>query len=129
MTIVARLLPEGEWEKLATRAPFDVAGLPDPEHWLIPVVEKDGVIVASCGILDTVHWDGFCVDDDVQKNPAVFRALLDLSIVTLQERGIPGVHLTVPNDRPDLQAMVEQYGFVPSEGKLYILQVPPQQVT
>jgi len=124
MTIAARLLPEGEWEKLIDREPFNIAGLPDPLHWIIPVVERDGVIVASCAIFDTVHWDAFCLDPEVQGNSAVFRSLLELSVATLQERGIPGVHITVPNDRPDLQAMVEAFGFQPAPGVLYFYAVP-----
>lgn len=122
----ARLLPMDEWWRLDGRPPF-TDGLPtDDQHWLIPVVEDDqGRIVASCAIFDTVHWDCFQIDEDAQKNPAVFRQLLTLSIATLQGYGVPVAHLTVADDRPDLQAMVERFGFVKAPGSLYILAVPP----
>lgn len=124
--ITARLLPPERWEELRDREPFNVAGLPvDAEHWLIPVVEIDGRIVASCALFDTVHWDAFHVDEAWQKHPAVFGKLLEFSVQTLRERGVQGVHITVPDNRPDLQAMVERFGFVPAPGKLYLYQVPP----
>jgi hypothetical protein len=123
----ARILPEAEWARVADRPPFDQVGLPDPAHWLIPVVEIEGRIVASCAIFDTVHWDAFAIDADCQRHPAIFRCLLDLSVATLQESGVPGAHITVPLDRPDLQAMVERFGFVPAPGRLYIYAVPPRK--
>lgn len=126
--LTARLLPAAEWDRLAVREPFASHGLPDPDHWLIPVVELDGTIVASCALFDTVHWDGFAVDPAAQRHPGVFRALLDLAVATLRDRGVGGVHITVPDDRPDLQAMVEHFGFVPAPGKLYALAVPPAEV-
>ena len=124
--VTARLLPEEEWEKLLDREPFRSAGLPDAQHWLIPVVEIDGAIVASCGILDTVHWDGFQIDPHARKNPAVFGALLKLSLRTLQQHGVTGVHLTIPHGEPELEAMVERFGFSKSPGTLYLLRVPPE---
>lgn len=127
MTLQARLLPVDEWWKLADREPFASAGVPTAsEHWIIPVVEIDGRIVASCAIFDTVHWDGFQVDGDATRNPAIFRQLLELSLQTLQEYKVDGAHVTVPHDRPDLQAMVEQFGFIPAPGVLYILPVKPR---
>lgn len=123
----ARLLPADEWYKLAEIEPFATSGPPDPLHWVVPVVEADGAIVASCGIFDTVHWDGFHVAEQYRKHPVVFRQLLELAITTLQENGIPGVHITVPDDQPDLSAMVEAFGFVRAPGVLYLLAVPPRK--
>lgn len=125
--LTTRLLPEGEWAKLDQIEPFKSAGRPDPLHWMIPVVEKDGQIVASCALFDTVHWDGFHVTESERGNPAVFRALLEQAITTLRESGVPGVHVTIPPNSPELELMVERFGFVPSTGKLYIWSVHPPE--
>ena len=122
--MTSRLLPPDEWFKLADRPPFDHAGLPDSDHWLIVVVEEDGQILASCALLDTVHWDGFHVNEDQRGNPAVFKQLLERSIATLQAHGVPGAHVTVPEDHPALSAMVERFGFIPAPGRLYLYAVP-----
>ena len=122
----ARLLPEAEWDKLKTIEPFASNGLPNAEHWLVPVVEDQGRIVASCGIFDAVHWDCFQIDDAYQANPVVFKQLLAMAIQTLQDHDVPGAHLTVPHNRPDLQAMVERFGFVEAPGKLYLIRTPPR---
>ena len=120
----ARLLPPEEWEKLADRPPFKDTGLPNPDHWAIVVVEDAGEIVASCALFDTVHWDGFHVNEEFRGHAGVFRQLLGASMATLQERGVPGVHLTIPHGQPELEAMAERFGFVPADGKLYIVAVP-----
>lgn len=120
----ARLLPPDEWEKLNEVPPFDAAGLPDKEHWLIVVVEEGDRIVASCALFDTVHWDGFYIHPDYRQHPVVFRSLLSLSLSTLQDHGVTGTHITVPDDRPDLKEMVERFGFVQAPGTLYLFRVP-----
>ena len=120
----ARLLPTDEWSRLTTIEPYASSGLPDPRSWVIVVVEDRGEIVASCALFDAVHWDGFQIDPAYQKNPAVFRQLLDLSLETLRSHGVAGVHITVPDDQPELQAMVERFGFVRAPGVLYLYAVP-----
>lgn len=120
----ARLLPPEEWDKLADRPPFDQAGLPDSDHWAIVVVEEGEEILASCALFDTVHWDGFHVNEEVRGNPAVFRALLGCSIAKLQAAGVPGVHMTIPANQPELELMAERFGFVKAPGTLYIVAVP-----
>ncbi len=129
MSIRSRLLPYAEWEKIADREPYTNIGMPAQDgHWQIIVVEDatSGGILASCAIFDTVHWDGFQVNPEVQKNPVVFQALLAESLKVLQDNGVPGVHITVPNESPDLQKMVESFGFIEAPGKLYLFQVPPR---
>lgn len=120
----ARLLPPDEWTKLEALEPYRSAGLPSPAHWIIVVVEEEDRIVASCALFDTVHWDGFAIDPAYQKNPVVFRQLLDLSVSTLQAHDVTGVHITVPDDQPELRAMVERFGFVRAPGTLYLYAVP-----
>lgn len=121
----ARVLPLAEWGKLAHYEPYATHGLPNPDHWEFIVSEIDGEIVAHCSIFDTVHWDGFFVEEQYRANPVVFGSLLERSLQTLREHGVAGVHLTVPNNQPELEAMVERFGFVPAPGKLYICAVPP----
>ena len=128
--ITARILPYAEWDKVADRPPFNVAGLPDESvaaHWEIIVVEADGAIVACCSLSDQVHWDGFSVDEAYQGNPAVFRHLLAFSLLQLQAAQVPGAHLTIPHDQPVLEAMVERFGFVKAPGSLYIVSTRPPE--
>jgi hypothetical protein len=125
--LTARILPHEEWHKVADRPPFNDGGLPDAAHWIIIVVEEDGEIVASCSLFDTVHWDGFHVNETHRGNPGVFRQLLEQSLTVLQAHGVPGVHLTIPNYQPALELMVERFGFVPAPGKLYIYSVRPPE--
>lgn len=128
--ITSRVLPHEEWDRVAAFAPFNEAGLPSGEaaqHWEILVVEDDGQIVACCSLSDQVHWDGFSVDAAHRGNPVVFRALLEQSLQTLIDAGVAGAHLTIPDDHPELAAMVERFGFIPAPGRLYLLAVPPRR--
>ena len=125
--ITTRLLPPEEWEKLRAFFPYNQSDLPDPQHWLIVAAEDDGRLVRCCAIFDAVHWDGFAILPAYQKHPAVFGGLLRTSKATLRERGIAGVHVTVPDDQPDLQQMVEDYGFIKAPGTLYLYQVPTEE--
>ncbi len=123
-----RELPSDEWHRLSTIPPFD-AGLPDPAHWRILCVEDQGEIVGICGASNQVHWDPWWVHPAHQGRAGVFRQLLTAGIQLFQQSGVPGVHITVPNDQPELQALVQKFGFVEAPGKLYLLAVPePQEV-
>ena len=125
----ARVLPEAEWDKVADRAPYNLAGLPPPNHhWLILVVEDDdGRVLASCALSDQVHWDGWDINPEAQGHAGVFRALLQLGISELQKSGVPGAHLTIPDGRPDLEHMVDRFGFLKAPGVLFVLPVPPER--
>lgn len=127
--ITSRLLPVEEWGKLQAIVPYFKDGLPDEQHWVMPVVEVDGQIVASCALFDTVHWDIFNILPAYQKNPAVVRKLIALGLDTMRESGIPSVHLTIPFDQPDLMALAAEFGFVESPHKLYIYAVPPPRTS
>jgi hypothetical protein len=124
--ITSRLLPPEEWSKLQAIVPYFAAGTPSPDHWLMPVVEEDGQIIASCALFDTTHWDVFNILPAYQKNPAVIRHLLDVSLQTMRDLGIPSVHLTIPDDQPALIEMAEQFGFVKSPFALYLCAIPPK---
>lgn len=118
-----RVLPPEEWPRLQDRFPYN-QGLPDPEHWRIIVAEQDGQIVGRCAIFDTVHWDDWDIAPDHQGKAAVFRGLVREGLQVLHEAGILGVHTTVPDSRPDLQHLVEHFGYQVAPGKLYLLYVP-----
>ena len=126
--ITSRILPVDEWDKVKDRPPYNETGLPLPDgHWAIIVVEDGEEILASCALFDTVHWDGFHVNPSMRKNPVVFRALLEQSLSELQASGVAGAHITIPEDSPDLEAMVEAFGFVRAPGVLYLPAVPPRK--
>jgi len=117
--ITQRLLPVAEWSRVAHLEPFASGGLPDPEHWRIVVVERDGAIVAMCSLFDTVHWDLFYVADTERGNPVVFKELVEGGVSVMDEYQIQQVHTTVPFARPDLGEMLERFGFELAPGELY----------
>lgn len=117
-----RELPPDEFGRLAEFSPFD-QGLPDPAHWRILCVEDEGRIIGFCGASDQVHWDPWYVDPAHQGKAAVFRLLLDAGLQIFRDANVGAVHVTVPDARPDLQLLVERFGFVEAPGKLYIFPV------
>jgi hypothetical protein len=121
----ARVLPPEEWHRIQAIPPFDQGlALPDPDHWRILVVEDEaGEIVGTCSLFDTVHWDAWWIDGEHRGKAAVFRLLMDAGLRELREADIGSVHATIHNLRPDLQAIVERFGFISAPGKLYILLV------
>lgn len=123
MAITFRQLPVAEWDKLRAFSPFD-QGLPNPDHWRVIVAEEDGAIVGHCSLFDTVHWDAFYVHPDHRGKATVFGGLIREGLQMLEEAGVHLVHSTVSNSRPDMQALLERFGYTPAEGKLYLLYVP-----
>lgn len=121
--MITRELPPTEWPRLSQIPPFD-QGLPDPEHWRILCCEDAGEILGVCGASDQVHWDPWWVHPDHQGKTSVFKQLLEAGLQMFSASDIYGVHVTVPDDRPELQALVERFGFIEAPGKLYLLAVP-----
>lgn len=117
--VTKRVLPQEEWGKVAGIEPFASGGLPDPEHWRIVVVERDGTIVAVSSLFDTVHWDLFWVAEAERGNPVVFKELVEGGIAVMVEHDLKQVHTTVPFGRPDLSRMLERVGFQLAPGELY----------
>lgn len=119
MPLTRRVLPPAEWARIAHIEPFASGGLPNPDYWRIVVVERDGVIVACCSLFDTVHWDCFWVAEGDRGNPAVFKDLIEAGVQVMDDHQIPMVHTTVPDERGDLGAMLERFGFHNAHGQLY----------
>jgi hypothetical protein len=117
--LTTRILPPAEWPRLATVEPFAVGGLPDSDHWRIVVCERDGVIVGSCALLDTVHWDLFWVAEADRGNPVIFKDLIEGGVRVMIEHGINLVHTTVPDGHPDVEAMLLRFGFKRAPGTLF----------
>lgn len=117
-----RVLPVEEWPRLMEVEPFQTYGLPNPQHWIVIVVEDDeGRIVAHTDLSDAVHWD-FHVTPEWRGNAGVFRALLEHGQEALQANAVAGAHTTIAD--PIVQAMAERFGFIPAPGKLYLYPVP-----
>ena len=127
MSLTARVLPPEEWDRVRHIPPFD-QGLPQPDNWRILTVEEDGQIVGCCSLYDSVHWDGFWIDDKHQGKSGVFRAMVAEGLTVLKEAGVLGVHTTVPDARPDLQDLVQRFGYMEAPGKLYLLYVPDAKI-
>lgn len=117
--ITTRLLPPEEYDRLTEIEPYKTGGLPDSDHWRIIVVEDEGRIVGTCALFDTVHWDFWHVDEAYRGNPVVFKDLIAGGISVMIEHGIDMVHTTVPNGRPDVEAMLERFGFQHAPGVLF----------
>lgn len=117
--LTTRVLPPEELHRLSTIPPYSAGGLPNAENWRIVVVERDGAIVASCALFDTVHWDYFWMADDERGNPVVFKDLLEGSVRVMQHYGITIVHTTIPSHRTELAAMLTRFGFTRVPGDLY----------
>ena len=128
--IEGRVLEQFEWDRVKDRPPYDQTGLPAKDgHWEIIIVEdRTGEILASCAIFDTVHWDSWWIDPAHQGKAGAFRALVAQGLDELNARQIVGVHTTVPDTRPDLQELVERFGFMPAPGKLFLLHVPDAKI-
>lgn len=125
LALTSRLLPPEEWDKVAHVPPFSTVGIPDPDHWRVLVVEDaEGKVVAVSHLYDMVHWDSFWIDPAHQGKAAAFRAMVTSGLETLGTLGIQVVHTTVPNDRPDLQQLVLDFGYQQAPGQLYLLYVP-----
>jgi len=73
---MARVLPLAEYERLS------VTGMPPfvpavrPEDTEVIVVEEDGRIVASVGVLRIPHYEGWWIAPDYRGNAGVIRRLL-----------------------------------------------------
>jgi hypothetical protein len=120
-----RKLPVGEWGRLITDGiePFASHGLPDPDHWRMLVGEQNGVIVGVSSLYETVHNDWWIAPNG-RNHPALVTGLWRETARELAEAGVTMVHATVRDVQPDVQAMVERLGYLPSGGQLYILYVP-----
>jgi hypothetical protein len=117
--ITQRILPPEEWGRVASIEPFASGGLPDPAHWRIVVVERDGQIVACCSLFDAVHWDLFWVAESERGNPVVFKELIEGGVTVMDEFDVQQVHTTVPWGNPAIEEMLQRFGFRPAPGTLY----------
>jgi hypothetical protein len=114
-----RVLPPEEWDKIRHIPPYD-RGVPTPEHWQPLVVEDaDGAILGCCSIFDAVHWDCWWVDPTHPAKAGVFWSLISAGLQDLRDLGIGIAHVVIPEDRPDLAALVERFGFEKAKGALY----------
>ncbi len=114
-----RALPPEEWDKIRHIPPFDTQGLPNPELWRPLVVEIDGQVVGCCSIFDTIHWDCWWVDPAHPARAGVFWSLIQAGRAELKSIGVGVAHVVIPDNRPDLAALVERFGFQKAPGTLY----------
>lgn len=122
--ITVRELPAAEWERLRAFEPFASGGLPDaPEHWRVIVAEEAGTIVGFTCMYQTVHYEPIYIDPAHRHQPGLFAGLWRESKRIFDAHGIQLIHVTVPNSLPSQQRMVERFGFIPADGKLYLGEV------
>ncbi len=119
--LIARLLPPGEWSRLAMTHLADVWSLFDPDHVLVFVVEADGRIVATWTAMSLVHLEGLWIHPDHRGRAGTARALVAQMQETLSGRGVSEA-LTLASD-PRVAILIEHYGGTKVEADLYRIPV------
>jgi hypothetical protein len=115
--LIARVLTSEEWAaERGERLP------PRGEHLAI-VVERDGELVGACHLFTAVHWDGWWIAPGARGRGAVLKGLIDTSLTVLQEAGLDTVYTGVEDERADVAALLEHFGFRPAPGRLFLLKV------
>lgn len=120
-----RVLPVDEWPRLLAHEPFASGGLPDPTFWRIIVAEQpDGAgssrIVAFVCLWTAIHCEPVWFDPAVRNHPKLFMGLWHAARQQVEASGASMVFATIDDDRPDLQALWQSFGFVGAPGRLYI---------
>jgi hypothetical protein len=124
--LTTRRLPPEEWNRLQAFEPFQSHGLPAAERaedWVVLVVERDGAIVGSCSLFTTVHWDCWWIDPASRRRAGVLGALVKAALGVLRSAEVATVYTGLPEGRPELQTLLEHFGFLPAAGQLYVLDV------
>lgn len=119
-----RVLPPEDWERLRDFEPFNLGGLPDPAAWRIIVAEQGGVggpIVAFVCLWGAIHCEPAWFDPAVRHHPKLFLGLWsEARRVLTEEIGAQMVFSTIDDDKPELQALWERFGFIRGPGRQYV---------
>lgn len=123
--LTCRPLLHSEWPLLLDLAiePFASCGLPDRDHWIIVGAFDGEALVAISALYETVHNDPWWIAPGYRRSPSLVAEMWRATKAVLDEKGVEGIHVTVRDDQPEVQAMVERLGYTPAPGKLYILRV------
>jgi RimJ/RimL family protein N-acetyltransferase len=122
-----RELPPEEWSRLVVFEPFATHGIPDGDAiaaWHILVAEDDNEIVGFTGLFNAPHWEPWWIAPAYRQHAGLVRGLVRLGLDTLSESQLVSVFVTVGDDAPEVQQLVERLGFTPAPGRLYLLYVP-----
>ena len=119
-----RVLDPSEWPLLVRDGiePYATYGLPDPEHTILIAALQDGRIMGVSNLTEVVvnHWH---IAPQARRSPVMVQGLWRETERILIERGVPSIHATVADANVDVQQMVEDLGYEPAEGRLYIIGV------
>ena len=123
--LTTRVLPVDEWARLLAVEPYRTLGLPggEADAWRVVVVERDGVIVGTCAVFTTVHWDCWWIDKAARGKAGVLRALLRAGLQLLAECGVGAAYTGAETGSPELAALLVEFGFVPAAGRLFVLDI------
>ena len=78
--MIARVLPESEWSKLAVTGFAQIGPTLRPEDVQIIVVEDGSKIVATMGVLRVTHFESLWIDPAYRGNAGLGRRLLKAGI-------------------------------------------------
>ena len=117
-----RTLDVSEWPLLIRDGiePFATHGLPDPGHWVIVAAIDEGRILGVSMLVEQVH-NHWSIASDARRSPTLVSGLWQATKQVLDEAGASVLHVTVSDEQPEVQAMVERLGYTPADGTLYIL--------
>lgn len=131
--MTAHVLPSAEWPRIITEQPesplaqqLQANGIPDADSARICVVEREGRIVGSWMIFMACHAEPVYVNP-AARTPSVIKALLDLTVTTLQGEGITHAFAVIADvDLLENAPMAHHLGFQKAPGELYFVRVPKE---
>ena len=119
-----RVLDPSEWPLLVRDGiePYATYGVPDPEHTILVAALQDGRIMGVSHLGEAVvnHWS---IAPSARRSPTMVQGLWRETERILQDKGVPAIHTTVAYAQVEVQQMVEDLGYQPAEGRLYIIGV------
>lgn len=123
--LTTRVLPPEEWDQLTEIEPFRSGGLPTRvDDWQVLVVERDGAIVGTCSLFNTVHWDCWWIDPASRGKGSVLAALLSHSLQLMGDAGLDSVYTGAEHGDTSVAELLVAFGFEPAPGRLFVLDVP-----
>ena len=125
MAITARILRPEEVDRVR-EAGGPLAECPDLTQLrkaTVPVIEVDGTIIAYWPVFYALHLEPLWIAEEYRHNPAVARALLELTGEVVQLSG-EQVSFAIIDESQGALPLAERIGFARVPGNLYYVTIP-----